>query len=185
MRRVLAAYRKYVAHEDPLSAALNSVAMVLAGNTPFYPLYLWFVLGHRAAPSILLTLLSFPLWAAVPAIARRNGLAGRLTLVVVGTLNTVWCSYVLGFDSGTALFLIPCIMLATLGFHHRERVIMLACAALPFVAYAVLRLIRIPPVSLYPAADYGHLIMLNAFSVACLTGFLGLAFTGARPTRRP
>lgn len=183
MRSLKQAFGRFVAHDDPLTATLNTVALVLAGNTPFYPLYLWAVLGHVASASILLTLCSLPFWLAVPLIARRSGFAARLALCVVGTLNTVWCSYVLGFDSGVALFLIPCVMLATLGFHHEERHTMFAAAALPFLAYGLIRLLPLAPATLYPVADYAHLVTLNAFSVACLTGFLGLAFTGARPTR--
>jgi hypothetical protein len=34
------ALRRYVASDDPRVAAANLVAMVLAWNTPFYPLYL-------------------------------------------------------------------------------------------------------------------------------------------------
>jgi hypothetical protein len=183
MRSPFAALGRYIAHDDPLTFALNKVAMVLAGNTPFYPLYLWAVLGHDAAPSILLTLCSFPFWAMVPAIARRNGLAGRLTLTVVGVLNTVWCSAVLGFASGTALFLIPCILLGTLGFHRRERTMSLVVAGLPFVAYGFLRFVGITPFTRYGGTEYASLITLNGFSVACLVGFLGLAFASARPTR--
>ncbi|SIR32381.1 MULTISPECIES: hypothetical protein [Acidiphilium] len=183
MKSLFAALGRYVAHDDPLTFALNKVAMVLAGNTPFYPLYLWAVLGRDAAPSILLTLCSFPFWAVVPAVARRNGLAGRLVLTVVGVLNTVWCSAVLGFSSGTALFLIPCVLLGTLGFHQRERIVSLAIAALPFIAYGVLRFGTWVPLKRYSGAEYSSLITLNGFSVACLVGFLGIAFASARPTR--
>lgn len=183
MKALLAAFSRYIAHEDALTLALNKVAMVLAGNTPFYPLYLWAVLGRDATASILLTLCSFPFWALIPAIARRNGLAGRMTIGIVGALNTLWCSAILGFHSGTALFLIPCVMLATLGFHHYERRIMLAVAGLPFLIYALLRIVTIGPVKTYTAAEYSALITLNGFSVACLIGFLGLTFAQARPTK--
>lgn len=182
MKSLFTALGRYVAHDDPLTFALNKVAMVLAGNTPFYPLYLWAVLGRDASPVILLTLCSFPFWAVMPAIARRNGLAGRVFLTVIGVLNTIWCSVILGFDSGTALFLIPCIVLGTLGFHQRERKLSLAISALPFIAYGFLRIANIAPLRLYDQAECSSLITLNGFSVACLIGFLGLAFAAARPT---
>ena len=183
---MLARLRAYAAHPDPLTAALNMLAVVLAANTPFYPLYLWAVLGDAATPVLLLTLCSLPFWASVPLIARRSGLAARIAICLIGTLNTLWCSAVLGLASGVALFLIPCVMLATLGFHHQERRIMRALAALPFLAYGVLRLW--PPGPLAPPftpAQHADLLTLNAVSVACLTFLLGLTIAAVRPTRLP
>lgn len=181
---MLGRIRDYAAHEDKLTESLNMVAVVLAANTPFYPLYLWAVLGKAATASVLLTLCSLPFWASVPLIAKRSGLAARVALCLIGTVNTVWCSLILGFASGVALFLIPCVMLATLGFHHEERRVMLPLAALPFLAYALLRIWTVTPaLPVFTAAQYAHLVTLNAFSVACLTFLLGLYVTAARPTR--
>lgn len=185
MRAAARALAGLVGHEDGLTATCNTIALVLAGNTPFYPLYLWAVLGRDAGPFVLLTLASLPFWLAVPLLARRSGYAARALLCTVATLNTAWCNHVLGFSSGVALFLIPCVMLATLGFHQSERRTMFALAGLPFLAYAALRLAPMPPVATYPAAAAASLATLNGFSVACLTFFLGLAFATVRPAAPP
>jgi hypothetical protein len=180
--RALTALGRALDAPDPLTAAMNTVAAVLAGNTPFYPIYLYVVLGRDATPALLLTLCSLPFWCAVPVIARRSGVAARVFLTVVGVLNTVWCAAVLGFDTGIALFLIPCILLATLGFHRAERRLMLGLTALPFLAYAVLRYAPIGPMVRMGAAESLDLVTLNGVSVACLCAFLGYCFASARPT---
>jgi hypothetical protein len=183
--RALTALGRALDHPDPLTAAMNTVAAVLAGNTPFYPIYLYVVLGRDATPMILLTLCSLPFWCAVPMLARRSGLAARVFLTVIGVLNTLWCAVVLGFNTGIALFLIPCILLATLGFHRAERRLMLGLTALPFLAYGVLRYAPMGPLMRMSAAAQLDLVTLNGFSVACLCAFLGYRFAGARPTKLP
>ena len=60
---------------------------------------------------------------------------------------------------------------------------MLGLAALPFFTYALIRVAPFGSAAILPAADAAHLVTLNAMSVACLTGFLGLAFAAARPAR--
>lgn len=104
MRRRLA---DYVAHPDPLAATGNLVALVLAGNAPFYPLYVAFVAGTGGMPWLLLTLLSFPFFLAVPALARIQSRLGRVALALMTTGNTVFCTWVLGEPSGIELFLLP------------------------------------------------------------------------------
>jgi hypothetical protein len=180
--RALMALGRALDHPDRLTAAMNTVAAVLTGNTPFYPIYLYLVLGRDATPAILLTLCSLPFWCAVPVIARRSGVAARVFLTVMGVLNTVWCGVLLGFDTGIVLFLIPCILLATLGFHRAERRLMLGLTALPFLAYGVLRYAPIGPVIRMSAPEQVDLVTLNGVSVACLCAFLGYCFAGARPT---
>ena len=53
-----------------------------------------------------------------------------MMLPAVGTANTVFCTYLFGAETGTALFLIPCAALAALLFRVRERAAMLCVAAL-------------------------------------------------------
>ena len=104
---------------------MGLVALVLAGNAPFYPLYVIALAGSDGMPWLLMTLLAFPVFLMVPAIARRHPLAGRITLSLAGTIHTVSCSWVLGEKSGTERFLIPCVALAGLLFGVGERIWML------------------------------------------------------------
>lgn len=64
--------RAYASNDEPLAAAGNKVALVLAGNTPFYPLYLAAVAGADGMPWPLMTLFVFPFFLMVPAISRHH-----------------------------------------------------------------------------------------------------------------
>lgn len=178
LRRVLDRLGAYAAHDEPLAAAGNKVALVLAGNTPFYPIYVVALAGSDGMPWVLLTLLVFPVFLAVPAIARRHPLLGRITLSLAGTGNTVFCTWLLGERSGTELFLIPCIALASLLFGVGERIWMLLLVAPPFAAYFWLHGNFGAPPHLYRDDAYAALFSMNAISVGTLSVFLGIVFSG-------
>jgi hypothetical protein len=168
----------YMSNDEPLAAAGNKVALVLAGNTPFYPLYVVWLAGSGGMPVLLMTLLVFPLFLLVPAISRRRPLLGRATLSLAGLANTVFCTWLLGEKSGTELFLVPCIMLASLSFGAGERGWMLLLAALPLGAYVLLHGHYGAPPHLYPDDAYAALFSMNAISVGTLSIFLGIVFSG-------
>jgi len=178
LTRAVARLGAYAAHEDPLVAAGNKVALVLGGNTPFYPLYVVWLAGSDGMPWLLLTQLVFPLFLAVPAIARRHQLLGRLTLCLAGTANTVFGTWLLGERAGVELFLVPCITLASLVFGAGERGLMLLVAALPLGAYYFLHGHYGAPPHLYAAESYAALLSMNAISVGTLSIFLGIVFSG-------
>ena len=162
----------YVSSDDSHVAAANFVAMVLAWNQPFYPLYLLGILGENAwvgLPPVLSGIAFF----TVPALARRWSLLGRIAMPVFGMANTVLCLFLLGDRSGVALFLIPCAMLAAMLFRWRERFVMLGVASLPLVVWLALRgALPAPPV-VFTDTEYQSLCMLNAVSVGGLMVFLG------------
>jgi len=186
MRRLLTAARGYVASDDPRVAAANLVAMVLAWNTPFYPLYLRGAAGEGMWPGGWLTLCVFPFFLLVPAMTRRSPLWGRVLLAVTGAGNTLFCTWLLGEASGTQMFLLPCIALAGLLFRRSETVPLFSLLGLPILAGILLD-------GRYPASPFvcsgsgcAGLVWLNAFSVAILTAFLGLLATGlVRETAAP
>ena len=68
--------RRYADNPDPMAKVAGTVALVVASNQPFYPLYLYAIVGNQAWPAWL-TLLTTPFFLAVPAVARRYPLAGR------------------------------------------------------------------------------------------------------------
>lgn len=174
--------RAYAANDEPLAAAGNKVALVLAGNTPFYPLYVVGLAGGDGMPALLMTLLVFPFFAIVPAISRHSSLLGRAVLSLAGSINTVFCTWLLGERSGTELFLIPCIFLASLLFAAGERILMLPLAGLPLVAYILLHGHYGSPPHLYADAAYASLFSMNAISVGILSMFLGIVFSGLYAT---
>ncbi len=178
LQRIAARLGAFAANDDPLVAAGNKVALVLAGNGPFYPVYVIALAGSDGMPWLLMTLLAFPVFLMVPAIARRHPLLGRITLSLAGTIHTVLCTWVLGEKSGTELFLIPCIALASLLFGAGERIWMLLMAAPPFAAYLLLHGNFGAPPYLYGDDAYAALFSMNAISVGTLSIFFGIVFSG-------
>ncbi len=170
---------KLAAHADSLTEASNTIALVLASNTPFYPLYLYFILGRAGLPWLFFAGASFPFFCMTLWIARRNSIAGRIWLSVAATLNSIYVTWLLGEASATALFLIPCISLAVLSFRRQERLPMLVCTALPFITFYFLQGHFPPPPARYSAGAYHSLLILNEFSVASITAVLAYVFAKA------
>ena len=81
MRRAWRALGAYLASDDPLVAASNTIAFLLACNLPLYPLTLWLVTGEHAMVTFLAAL-NAPVFLAVPFVSRRHPLAGRVLLIV-------------------------------------------------------------------------------------------------------
>ena len=79
--------RAYAASDDPYVSATNFIAMVLAWNQPYYPLYLWWIVGRDAWVGLPDALAFFPFFA-IPAITRRAPLLGKVTLVVVAATGS-------------------------------------------------------------------------------------------------
>ncbi|MCX7304823.1 MAG: hypothetical protein NTV73_10880 [Hyphomicrobiales bacterium] len=167
----------YAANDDPLVAAANWIALVVASNQPFYPLYLYPIVGDRLAPA-LLTFLSTPLFAAVPAVSRRHPVVGRAMLPLVGIANVAVSAKAMGVSSGVELFLIPCALIAAALFRPSERVIGLPIVGIALAMYFLLHGRYGAPLATYSAAEYGSLLSLNAISAATLTVFVGLLLSG-------
>jgi hypothetical protein len=175
LTRSLKALRDYKTNPDPLAVLANTVALVVAGNQPFYPLYLYAIVGEAAWPAWI-TLITTPLFAAVPAVARRSPLLGRAMLPTVGTANGILAVKLIGVDTGVELFLLPCVLLATILFRPGERVVMLAVLAFPFAAYLLLDRTVGAPLATYSAGDDRSIIAMHAFSVASLFALIGYVF---------
>jgi hypothetical protein len=168
----------YAANPDPFAEAGNIVALVLAGNGPFYPAYIVLLAGSAGMPWLLLTMCAFPFFLAVPALSRRSPLLGRIVLALTATINTVFCTWVLGLQSGTELFLLPCATLAGLLFRPSERLLMLVLAGLPVAAWLLLHDRYGAPPYLYPPEAYSALFSMNAVSAGMISIFLGIVFAG-------
>lgn len=161
----------YADNPDPRAALAGKVALVVASNQPFYPLYLHWIVGTSAWPAWL-SLLTTPFFLAVPALAKRNSFAGRALLLLAGVGNTVFCTKLFGAASGVELFLLPCALLGTVLFRPDERLKSALVAALPFIAYLVVDARLGEPVMV--TSDHARLIALNGMSVAALIALIGL-----------
>ncbi len=177
--RALARAGEWLRAVDPLAAASSAVALVILGNQPFYPLYVWWLVGDDGYASFL-TFLSTPFFAAVPLLARRHSLASRALLPVVGAANTVFCAKVFGAASGVELFLAPCALIGAMSFHKSELRWAVATAALPIAAFFTLHGEYGAPLRAFSSMEYAAFRRMNAFSVACLFVFILYKFGRAR-----
>ena len=169
-------FQDYAAHPDPRTALGNLVALLIVSNQPFYPLYVYWIAGSPAWVT-LVSFLSTPFFFAVPAVARRNALAGRILLCVTGTLNTVLCVWAIGEPSGVALFYLPCILIGVLLFRQTELAAMAVCTGLPMLAFLVLNHKLGGPLHVFGAEQYSSLVTLHAVSVGSLIAFVGYKFS--------
>jgi len=183
LREIILRWRENVANPDPLANAAGTIAMVVAVNQPFYPLYLHAIVGSAAWPAWL-TLLSTPFFAAIPAVMRRHSLTGRAMLPVVGVLNTMLCAKLFGLASAVELFFLPCILLAAMLFRPDERAIMVPILLTPVLAYLALDSNLGPPLQVFSPEEYRSIVAVHAVSVAGLTALIGLLFATNMSARK-
>ncbi|WP_245442430.1 hypothetical protein [Rhizobium chutanense] len=160
-----------------MTRATVTVTWVIIVNKPFYPLYIWYLVGNGVSAS-LWTLASTPLFLAIAFLARPAPLAARTALPVVGTLDTLFETKLFGQDSGTELFLAACMLLAALSFSEDERWQQRGVAALVFAAFVVSRTSIGTPLHLWSEVDLTIIFNLNAFAVASLMAFVTLRYAG-------
>jgi hypothetical protein len=171
--------RRYAAHPDPATAAANLVALVVASNGPFYPVYVLALIGWDRAGAWL-TMLASPLFFAVPALSLRSARAGRIALPLIGIANTVWCAVLFGPASGIALFLLPCIVLAILVPHADERRLALFLAGLAIACMIFLTEIPFTGLLVVGPIATASLARLNLLSSTTLTAFVALSLADLR-----
>lgn len=177
MRALFQTIRTYAQDPNPQVAAGNAVALLVAANQPFYPLYVAWIAGN-GWPAVW-TFLSTPFFLAVPAVSRRNARAGRALLPLAGVANTILAAWALGVASGVEAFLAPCVVLAGLLFRPAERPIALALMVVALAAFVLLHDRYGPPLHPYSPEDYAALLRLNAISAGGLLAFIGLTFPAA------
>jgi hypothetical protein len=170
--------RRYAAHPDPLTSAANFVALVVAGNGPFYPVYVMALIGWDRAGAWL-SMLASPLFFAVPAISRLSPRAGRAALPLIGIANAAWCAELFGSASGVGLFLLPCITLAMVLLCADDRWLALSLAGSAIACLTLLTEYSLPGLMALPPAAAATLTRLNLISVATLTAFVALTLAKA------
>lgn len=173
----------YAAHPNPLTAACNRIALLVASNQPFYPFYLWWIVGGDWRVACW-TFLSTPFFAAVPAIARRNSLAGRTMLPLTGIANGILSTRAFGEASGVELFLIPCGLIACLAFLRNERRVAVVLL-IATIGAGLLHGHYGTPCGHFDASEYTHFLRLNAMSVATLSAMILWTLSRARASSAP
>lgn len=163
---------------DPLAQATVTVAWVVALNKPFYPVYVWYLVGDGVAAS-LGSLIAAPLFLAIPFLARRSSLAARVSLPVIGAIDTLFETKLFGTASGTELFFAACIMLVALSFRASEIWWQRSVAVFVFAVFLFSRNWIGMPLHIWDGDDLTMLLNLNAFAVASLTTFIALRYAGA------
>ncbi len=177
--RLRAAFARYLAHPDPLAAAGNLVALVVGSNQPLYPLTLYWMTGADVTGTFI-CFLSAPLFLAVPFVARRSSLAGRVMLVVVAAVDTFISIKIYGAEGGNELYLGPCILLSTMLFRRHERGLAFGLTAAILAGLIGLHGRYGASYLAWSARDYATMLDLNVVYVAILTAFIGLGVGRAR-----
>ncbi len=165
--------RAFTRHPDPLVEASNGVAILIGTHLPFWPLYVRWSAGPQAIPTALWTAAMTPVFLVIPLLARRSGLLARVATPIAGIANTVLTLWVLGANSGTAIFFAPCTALAAFSFRRHERWLMLVLTLLPLAVYYGLRHVPLAPLHDYDAEAAQALRNLNVISVAVLAAAFG------------
>lgn len=163
---------------DPLTRATVTVAWVIFLNKPFYPLYVWYLVGHGITAS-LATLISAPFFFAVVLVAKRSPLASRILLPAVGTLDTAFETTLFGQGAGTELFFAACIMLVALSFRPQEKIWQYAMTIFVFCVFVASRTFNGQPWYPWSAGELSTLLNLNIFAVASLLAFIALRYAGS------
>jgi hypothetical protein len=167
----------YMANPDPRVASCNTIALLVASNQPFYPLYVYFAVSEHIAPT-LLTFLSTPFFLAIPAISRRSPIFGRALLPLTGLANVVVSAKAFGAASGVAMFIVPCALISAAFFRPSERVFALALLALALAIFLWIDSAALIPVHVYSQTEYAAFVRLNALSASALVTLLGLMLSG-------
>jgi hypothetical protein len=163
----------YAANPDTRVASCNAIALLVASNQPFYPLYVYFSVSAHIAPT-LLTFLSTPFFLAIPAISRRSPVFGRALLPLTGLANVVASAKAFGAASGVVMFILPCALIAAAFFRPSERVFAFALLALALAIFLGIDSPVLAPLHTYSQNEYAAFVRLNVLSASALVALLGL-----------
>jgi hypothetical protein len=163
----------YIANTDPRVASCNTIALLVASNQPFYPLYVYSSVSRHIAPT-LLTFLSTPFFLAIPAISRRSPVFGRALLPLTGLANVIVSAKAFGAASGVAMFMVPCALIAAAFFRPSERILVFALLTLALATFLGIDRYAPVPIHTYSQTEYAAFVRLNALSASALVTLLGL-----------
>ncbi|AGB73172.1 MULTISPECIES: hypothetical protein [Rhizobium] len=162
---------------DPRTGATVTIAWVIIANKPFYPFYVWWLVGDGVETSAI-TLVAIAFFLAVPLIARKSPFSARLALPLIGTIDTVCESIVFGRASATLLFLAPCMALTLVSFDPVEKWWQRGLTCFIFVCFAACWWRLKEPVFPWTGDQIATLSSINVFAVASLMAFIGVRYAG-------
>ncbi|TWB47381.1 hypothetical protein FBZ98_11034 [Rhizobium sp. ERR 922] len=165
---------------DPRTGATVTIAWLIIGNKPFYPFYVWWLVGDGVGTSAI-TLAAVPLFMAIPLMARRSPFNARLALPMIGTVDTVCESVLFGRASATLLFLAPCMALTLVSFQSDEKWWQRGVACFIFICFAICWWRLEEPVFPWTSNQIATLLSINVFAVASLMTFIGIRYAGTSP----
>ena len=163
MRDLIAAIRDYVHHPDWRTSTANGISLLVASSQPFYPLYVWWLIGREAALVSLITWFSTPFFLLVPHFSRSN---------------TFLCAWAFGVQTAVELFLIPVAILSILPFRRKEYAIPLALLFAITAAFFFLHDRYGAPLVSLDKAQTNSFVNLHIYSVVALSIYLFWAFAG-------
>ncbi len=162
---------------DPRTEATITIAWVIIANKPFYPFYVWWLVGDGVGISAI-TLASIPFFLAIPLMAGKRPFAARLALPLIGTVDTVCETMVFGRGSATLLFLAPCMALALVSFYAIEKWWQRAVACFIFACFAISWWEIESPIFVWTSDQLATLLSINAFAVASLMTLIAIRYAG-------
>ncbi|MCE1238068.1 MAG: hypothetical protein LWW93_17095 [Hyphomicrobiales bacterium] len=167
---------------DPRAAATASIAWLVVINKPIYPLYVWWFVGVGTTVAWA-TALSAPLFLAIALGAAKWPFLARVALPLVGAVDTMVATALLGQASGTELFFVPCLLLSLVAFSPEEdRPVRLLVAGL-FVVFVASHEGLGAGIVPWAAEQASRLLDLNILAVASLSAFIGWSFAGVGSKR--
>ncbi|MDE1916565.1 MAG: hypothetical protein KGJ57_01820 [Sphingomonadales bacterium] len=171
----------YAGHHDPVAAACNRIALLVASSQVTWPFYVVALAGHDGWIACA-TYGSTPFFVAVPYVARRLTVAGAALLVMAGVGNAMVATKALGAASGLELFLIPTLLIGWFALRGHGFLLASVVAA-HILALLGLQLWPSPWRQLDPVAD-AQLLHLNMVSATVLCVIIATMLRGAQTDKR-
>lgn len=173
----------YVDSAHPLQRANNVLALLVAANQPFYPLYVRGFAGPDGGVTFL-TLLTTPLFLAVPALSRGAPGYAIASVPVIGLLNAAIATIALGRSVGIELFIVPCLAVAALVTDKSNAKVVLPGALAALMVFLLVYAADPGPLHRFDESARAVVYRLNAICVASLTIYILVAFSIARWRRQ-
>lgn len=179
MSAALRKIENYISSSRPLVRANNLLALLVASNQPFYPIYVQLVAGPDGGATFL-TLLTTPLFLAVPWLSHRHPELSLASVPVIGLANAILATLALGNAVGFELFILPCLVVAVLVADRETSKLVVPAAISALACFLYVHFADIAPLHLYTDDERASLRRLNQLAVAGLTIYIVYSVAVAR-----